>query len=189
MGYAAKLDTMASDVYRYLNFDQIAEFRKIAASANIPADITFKAKLTGKEPVTLKIQSNKSYAYVWVQGFCEWFEISSTTLLLKPQIKKVEVYGATHEQLANYSNDIEEVYSLKRTIEDFKTESQEEHASLKKLISETKTSQQALQLEIEELEEQQETLKIENEEAKSELEVHKKNLQQITVELNHAEKN
>ena len=36
MGYAAKLDTMASDVYRYLNFDQIAEFRKIAASANIP---------------------------------------------------------------------------------------------------------------------------------------------------------
>ena len=24
MGYAAKLDTMASDVYRYLNFDQIA---------------------------------------------------------------------------------------------------------------------------------------------------------------------
>ena len=30
------LDTMASDVYRYLNFDQIAEFRKIAASANIP---------------------------------------------------------------------------------------------------------------------------------------------------------
>jgi len=36
MAYAAKLDTMASDVYRYLNFDQIAEFRKIAASANIP---------------------------------------------------------------------------------------------------------------------------------------------------------
>ncbi|KAF1019005.1 MAG: Aconitate hydratase B [Pseudomonas sp.] len=36
MEYAAKLDTMASDVYRYLNFDQIAEFRKIAASANIP---------------------------------------------------------------------------------------------------------------------------------------------------------
>ena len=33
---SAKLDTMASDVYRYLNFDQIAEFLKIAASANIP---------------------------------------------------------------------------------------------------------------------------------------------------------
>ena len=36
MGYAAKLDTMSGEVYRYLNFDQIAEFRKIAASANIP---------------------------------------------------------------------------------------------------------------------------------------------------------
>jgi len=36
MEYAAKINTMASDVYRYLSFDQIAEFREIAASANIP---------------------------------------------------------------------------------------------------------------------------------------------------------
>ena len=36
MTYANEIDTMAADVYRYLNFDQIAEFRESAANAKIP---------------------------------------------------------------------------------------------------------------------------------------------------------
>ena len=32
---AAQIDTMAADVYRYLSFDQIAEFRESAAKAKI----------------------------------------------------------------------------------------------------------------------------------------------------------
>ncbi|MBD8494796.1 bifunctional aconitate hydratase 2/2-methylisocitrate dehydratase [Pseudomonas syringae] len=36
MEYANQIDTMAADVYRYLSFDQIAEFREAAANANIP---------------------------------------------------------------------------------------------------------------------------------------------------------
>ena len=36
MQYAANIDSMAADVYRYLSFDQIAEYREAAASANIP---------------------------------------------------------------------------------------------------------------------------------------------------------
>ncbi len=36
MGYAANIDSMAADVYRYLSFDQIAEYKEAAASANIP---------------------------------------------------------------------------------------------------------------------------------------------------------
>jgi len=35
MVYAAQIDTMAADVYRYLSFDQIAEFRESAANAKI----------------------------------------------------------------------------------------------------------------------------------------------------------
>ncbi len=35
MVYAAQIDTMAGDVYRYLSFDQIAEFRESAAKAKI----------------------------------------------------------------------------------------------------------------------------------------------------------
>ena len=36
MVYAADIDSMAADVYRYLSFDQIAEFREVAANAKIP---------------------------------------------------------------------------------------------------------------------------------------------------------
>lgn len=36
MEYAANIDSMAADIYRYLSFDQIAEFREAAANANIP---------------------------------------------------------------------------------------------------------------------------------------------------------
>ncbi|MHA6194029.1 bifunctional aconitate hydratase 2/2-methylisocitrate dehydratase [Pseudomonas wadenswilerensis] len=37
MEYAKNIDSMAADVYRYLSFDQIAEFREAAANAKIPA--------------------------------------------------------------------------------------------------------------------------------------------------------
>ncbi len=37
MEYAKNIDSMAADVYRYLSFDQIAEYREAAANAKIPA--------------------------------------------------------------------------------------------------------------------------------------------------------
>ncbi|MCC6077372.1 hypothetical protein ACFPTX_06685, partial [Pseudomonas sp. GCM10022188] len=36
MGYAQNIDSMAADIYRYLSFDQIAEYKDAAAKANIP---------------------------------------------------------------------------------------------------------------------------------------------------------
>ncbi len=36
MEYAKNIDSMAADVYRYLSFDQMAEYRDAAAKANIP---------------------------------------------------------------------------------------------------------------------------------------------------------
>ncbi len=36
MQYAKDIDSMAADVYRYLSFDQIAEYREVAANARIP---------------------------------------------------------------------------------------------------------------------------------------------------------
>ncbi|MGA4532382.1 bifunctional aconitate hydratase 2/2-methylisocitrate dehydratase [Ectopseudomonas chengduensis] len=36
MAYAKDIDSMAGDIYRYLSFDQIAEFREAAESAKIP---------------------------------------------------------------------------------------------------------------------------------------------------------
>ena len=36
MAYAADIDSMAADVYRYLNFDQMANYTEAAAKATIP---------------------------------------------------------------------------------------------------------------------------------------------------------
>ena len=36
MAYAKDIDSMAADIYRYLSFDQIAEYREAAANAKIP---------------------------------------------------------------------------------------------------------------------------------------------------------
>ncbi|MDX5298126.1 MAG: hypothetical protein LPK85_04150, partial [Gammaproteobacteria bacterium] len=35
MEYAKNIDSMAADVYRYLNFDQMAEYRDAAAKADV----------------------------------------------------------------------------------------------------------------------------------------------------------
>ena len=37
LNYAEQLDTMASDIYRYLNFNEIASFQDAAEQALIPA--------------------------------------------------------------------------------------------------------------------------------------------------------
>ncbi len=36
MEYAKNIDSMAADIYRYLSFDQIAEYKEVAANARIP---------------------------------------------------------------------------------------------------------------------------------------------------------
>ena len=36
MEYAKNIDSMAADIYRYLSFDQIAEYKDAAANAKIP---------------------------------------------------------------------------------------------------------------------------------------------------------
>ena len=41
MSYAAELDTMSEDIYRYLNFDQIEDFQKSAAMVTIPVENKF----------------------------------------------------------------------------------------------------------------------------------------------------
>jgi aconitate hydratase 2/2-methylisocitrate dehydratase len=38
MNYAGELNTMAADIYRYLNFDQIEDFQKAAKSVTIPVE-------------------------------------------------------------------------------------------------------------------------------------------------------
>ncbi|MGE8482808.1 MAG: hypothetical protein ACN6Q5_09455 [Pseudomonas sp.] len=153
--------------------------------AKIAADITVRVKTPGRESYHAAIQHNKTYAFVWIQSFCEWLEISSTTLLLKPQIKKIELYGSSQEQLFKYAKDIEEIIDLKRTIENFKNSAQSEHEKLKNLLSETQIEKIELDTEIKDLTIQQQTLNNENEKVATTLEKTKTKLQQAELETRH----
>lgn len=154
----------------------------------IASDLTIKVKVPGKDLYTLKIASNNNYAYAFIQNFCDWFEISSTKLLLKPQITKLEVYGSTPAQLINYSTDIEEIVELKRTIEEYKSTAKSEYLNSKKLLADAITTKKLLEIDINTLIESQDFTKSESEALDSKLEETKSTLQRTNLELSHSEK-
>lgn len=154
----------------------------------IASDLTIKVKVPGKDPYALKIASNDNYAYAFIQNFCEWFEVSSTKLLLKPHITKLEVYGSTPAQLISYSSDIENIVELKRTIEEFKSLAKSEYLASKKLLAESMTAKKSLEIDIDALIESQDFTKSENEALDLQLEETKSTLQRTNLELSHSEK-
>lgn len=111
----------------------------------IARDLTVVIKPAGGDAFQAQIYSNKTYAYIWVRQFCEWFELSSTSLLLKPQIKKIEIHGATQEQLSSYAKDIEETVELKRTIDQYKTKTTDEYEEISASIHASKSMEKELQ--------------------------------------------
>ncbi|WP_433898180.1 hypothetical protein [Pseudomonas sp. PSE1(2024)] len=153
----------------------------------ISKDTTVTIKVSGRDPYQAAVQYNQSYAYIWVQRFCEWFEISSTSLLLKPQIKKVELYGANQEQLTKYAADIEETIELKRIISQFKIDTKAEVSAANNLISGIHAAKAELETEIELLTTQQQKTKTESEKALANLENSKIKLQQMELETKHLE--
>lgn len=111
----------------------------------IARDVNVLIKPAGGDVYQAEVYSNKTYAYIWIKKFCEWFELSSTSLLLKPEIKKVEIHGATQEQLTSYAKDIEETVELKRTIEQFKTKATSEYEDIFSSIQASKAIEKELQ--------------------------------------------
>lgn len=153
----------------------------------IAKDTTVTIKVADKDPYQAAVQHNQSYAYVWVKNFCEWFEISSTTLLLKPQIKRIELHGANEEQLKKYAGDIEEIIELKRTIAQFKLDAKSEISDANDLISGAHAAKLELETEIETLTNQQQKTKTESEKILATLESSKTKLQQVELETKHIE--
>ena len=151
----------------------------------IAADITVTVKIPGKESYRAAVQHNKSYAYIWIQNFCDWIEISSTTLLLKPQIKKIEFHGATPEQLAKYAKDIEATIELKRTIEQYKTNAKSEYSETLELLSETQKTIKEIKTEATSLQADNHLLKADNETQLEVLRSNKERIQKADIELKH----
>ncbi|MBD8095282.1 hypothetical protein IFT48_35345 [Pseudomonas fluorescens] len=153
----------------------------------ISKDTTVTIKVSGKDPYQAAVQHNQYYAFVWVQRFCEWFDISSTTLLLKPQIKKIELYGANQEQLTKYAGDIEAVIELKRTIAQFKLDAKSEISDANDLIAGVHAAKSELETEIESITTHQQKIKAESEKTLVALESSRIKLQQIELETKHFE--
>ncbi|MGF6091102.1 hypothetical protein [Pseudomonas sp. 18173] len=151
----------------------------------ITKDIIVTVKTPGRDPYRVILQHNQTYAFVWIQRFCEWIEISSTTSLLKPQIKKIELYGATQEQLSQYAKDIEETIELKKTIEQFKLNTKSEISDAQDLLSGTHTAKAELEAEINTLTVLQQKIKTENEKTTISLDISKAKLQQTELEAKH----
>ena len=113
----------------------------------IANEITAIVKPHDKKSFKPDIQYNKHYAYFWVQSFCEWFEISSDTSPLKPELKKIEIFGTTEKSLAKMASDIEETIEIRRTIDGFRENLKTELTTTRNLIAEAKTEKQDIESE------------------------------------------
>ncbi|WP_214508927.1 hypothetical protein [Pseudomonas brassicacearum] len=114
---------------------------------SIANDITLTIKLADKPPKEIRLEHGKTYAYGWCLGFCEWFEISCP-VLFKPKIQKIEIVGASINELDEYSSDIEEFHTLKHNITKYKTDISTELTNLKNDLLDAKNDKNDLILEI-----------------------------------------
>jgi len=114
---------------------------------NIATHITLTVKLAGKPPKQIKLENTKTYAYGWTLGFCEWFEISCPALF-KPTIQKIEIVGASIDELDEYSSNIEEFHNLKQNLTQYKTDLKTELTNLKNDLLDAKNDKTDLTSEI-----------------------------------------
>lgn len=135
-------------------------------------EIIVKIKSPGREIYAADIGFNKHYAYIWVMSFCDWFEISSITSLLKPHIKRIEVLGVTQEQLGIYSKDIETVFELRQKIDSYITDVRDEFSATKRIIADLTSDR--------------EQLLIQKNELLSDLDKHRNNIAKTNMQLETA---
>jgi hypothetical protein len=104
----------------------------------LPAYLTVIVKPLGKPPYNLQLTttgSSSKFSYGFVRSFCEWFEIYSDSLLNKPTLTKINIFGVDLDQISDHSQDIASTIRLKRDIEKFKEESKREFLELQEKIN------------------------------------------------------
>ncbi|MFJ4497348.1 hypothetical protein [Pseudomonas atacamensis] len=170
---------------------QFCYLRIIYLYSDTPEKLTthlkVQIKVPGRDPYTAAVQHNQFYAYVWIQSFCEWFEISSDTILLKPQIKRMEIHGASQEQLVDAAKDIEATVELKRTIEQFKTAAKTDLSTTLSSIIDAKTEQSKIEENLFSLDADLQKIKALYDESKVKLVNSTTKLQQTHAETKHLE--
>jgi hypothetical protein len=101
--------------------------------SRLPANLTVIVKPLGKPSHHLQLKTaggSAKFTYGFIRGFCEWFEIYSDSVLNKPKLTKINVFGADIDQIADHSEDIANTINLKKTILKFKDELKKECSEL-----------------------------------------------------------
>lgn len=112
----------------------------------LASNLTVTIKPIGAQPYKLKLSlvDKATFAYGYVRKFCEWFEISSDSIIYKPTLKKISVFGCDSTLLSEYAKDIQQILDLKRSISAFKTTAKSEYQDI---LSETeKLTEESLNL-------------------------------------------
>lgn len=154
----------------YLSFYGVAQ--------KLVSNLTIIIKPINEPSFSLRLTSSKdgTYAYGFTRKFCEWFEIYSTSIISKPLLTKINIYGSDSAQLATYAKDIEYVINAKDTFTSFKEQLKNEHLETTKETDELKKKSTELvniiaehQAELSELEVSLNAIKTESAEENSKL--------------------
>lgn len=141
-------------------------------AAKLVANLTIIVKPLGKPQYSLKLSTagqTTKFCYGFVRNFCEWFEIYSDSLLNKPKLTKIDIFGVDIEQIIEHSDDIAATIRIKRDITKFKEDTTKEYTEL---TEEIKTLKQA-----------KEEAELEYIDITNDLDMHKSELQSISSEV------
>lgn len=106
-------------------------------AARLPASLTVIVKPLGKPSYNLQLKTTGSttkFTYGYIRNFCEWFEIYSDSVLNKPKLTKINIFGADIDQISDHSEDIASTINLKKGLLKFKEELKKECNELREKI-------------------------------------------------------
>ncbi|MCP1508267.1 putative coiled-coil protein SlyX [Pseudomonas marginalis] len=106
-------------------------------AAKMLTSLTVIIKPLGKAQYNLQLSitgQGTKFCYGFIRCFCEWFEIYSDSLLNKPKLTKINIFGVDIAQLIEHSDDIAETIRSKRDIAKFKADTIQQHTELTEQI-------------------------------------------------------
>lgn len=106
-------------------------------AARVTGNLTVIIKPLGKPSYTLQLKTANAatkFTYGFVRSFCEWFEIYSDSILNKPTLTKINIFGADIAQISDHSEDIANTIQLKKSLIKFKDELKKECNELREKI-------------------------------------------------------
>lgn len=109
--------------------------------AKVTANLTVVIKPVGAPAYDLKLHSTGTppFTFGYVRTFCEWFEIYSSSIVGKPLLNKISIFGSDSDQLSKYAKNISDILDTKDRIESFKAQAKAEYTETTTATEKLKT--------------------------------------------------